>query len=109
MQINPNLETPTYFDDVYNYRQVSMVAKLRTSMHNLKVEMGRRSRIPRNLRLCHCEQSVEDELHFLTKCSSYTHIRHANRILENTQLCEILNNKKYINYIDKIYKHKTTL
>ncbi len=109
LQINPNLETPTYYNDIYNYRQVSMIAKLRVSMHNLQVEMGRRSRTPRDLRLCQCEQSVEDELHFLTQCVFYNDIRLNHRVSGNTKLCEILNDKQYVEYIDLLYKHRSTL
>ena len=109
LQINPNLETPTYYNDIYNYRQVSMIAKLRVSMHNLQVEMGRRSRTPRDLRLCQCEQSVEDELHFLTQCAFYNDIRLNHRVSGNTKLCAILNDKQYVEYIDLLYKHRSTL
>ena len=109
LQINPYLQTPTYYNDVLNYRQVSMISKLRVSMHNLQVEMGRRSRIARELRLCHCQQSVEDEFHFLTQCASYVEIRYNHQISRNAQMCEILNDKRYVEYIDLLFKHRSTL
>ena len=62
LQINPNLEIPSYYNDIFNYRQVSMIAKLRVSMHNLKIEMGRRTRTERGFRLCYCQEGVEDEI-----------------------------------------------
>ena len=109
LQINPHLETPTFYKDILNYRQVSMIAKLRVSMHNLQVEMGRRSQIARHLRLCQCEESVEDEIHFLTKCSLYNEIRYSHRVSRNMKICDILNDKKYIDYIDSLYKHRSTI
>ena len=85
-----------------------MIEKLRVSMHSLKVEMGRRCGIAPNLRICHCGQGVEDELHFLTQCPSYMEIRHIHHITDQ-KLSEILNKKQYIEYIDQLQKHRSTL
>ena len=108
MQINPNLEIPSYYNDVFNYRQVSMIAKLRVSMHNLKIEMGRRTRTERGLRLCYCQEGVEDEIHFLKECPLYQDIRQKYRIVNDTKLCELLNSKRYISYIEELYKHRSS-
>ena len=109
LQVNPSLETPTYYHDVINYRHVSMIAKLRVSMHNLQIEMGRRSGTDRNLRLCMCQRSVEDELHFLTQCTLYNEIRQRHSVTRETRLCDILNERKYTEYIDDLYKHRSML
>ena len=109
LQVNPNLETPTYYDEIINYRQVSMVAKLRVSMHNLQIEMGRRTGTDRNLRLCICQEDVEDELHFLTQCTLYNEIRQQHGVTRETRLCDVLNEPKYIEYIDQLFKHRSAL
>ena len=64
-----------------NRRQRSALAKLRCSAHRLKIEIGKYSRfyseetkrheqLPREKRTCDtCKDKVEDEHHFLLKCS----------------------------------------
>ena len=64
LQINPELETPQIYQQLDN-KQISMIAKLRTSSHNLRIEMGRRSGLKREQRTCHCEAGAETEDHFL--------------------------------------------
>ena len=76
-----------------------MIAKLRLSAHNLQIEMGRRSRIDRHLRICICNENVEDELHFLRWCSIYQDIRIRHDV--NMQsISDLLNDKKYVLYIE---------
>ena len=50
LSINPNLETPRIYNDISCKKHLSMVAKLRTSSHNLRIEMGRRVGLNRDLR-----------------------------------------------------------
>jgi hypothetical protein len=50
------------------------ITSLRIGLHNLQIEKGRHSTpiIPANERYCpFCPQLVEDEIHFLVKCSLY--------------------------------------
>ena len=60
-----------------NYRKA--LARLRTSSHTLKTETGRytRPKTPPEDRICpHCNShAVEDEQHFLIKCSLYAEER----------------------------------
>ena len=60
-----------------NYRKA--LARLRTSSHTLKIETGRytRPKTPPEDRICpHCNShAVEDEQHFLIKCSLYAEER----------------------------------
>ena len=65
LQINPHLNSPTCYKDTHRFQHMSMIAKLRTSSHNLMVEMGRRTGTVRERRLCICGGNVEDENHFL--------------------------------------------
>ncbi len=58
-------------------RQRKLLMKYHLSEHSLCVETGRHKQSwrARELRLCsHC---TDDELHFLTECSKYKHIRDA--------------------------------
>ena len=50
------------------------VASLRTGSHDLEIEKGRYSipKLPREKRICKfCPGEIEDECHFITKCSLY--------------------------------------
>ena len=71
--------------------------------------MGLRSGTEWNLPLCLCQESVEDELHFLTRCALYDKIRQQHGVTRETKLCDILNEPKYMEYIDQLYKHRSSL
>ena len=84
-----------------------MMAKLRVSSHNLQVEMGRGTNTPREQRRCHCGEDVEDEQHFLQKCSAYTDIRLKYEVNESNQnISNILNSKSMIPYITELYERR---
>jgi len=53
------------------------LCRLRLRSHNLAIEVGRHSNIPRERRLCiYCDSDqVEDEIHFLLFCSFYDELR----------------------------------
>ena len=48
--INPNLEVPYIYNKLKTLNEIELVARLRTGAHKLKIETGRQSRIPRDLR-----------------------------------------------------------
>ena len=48
--------------------------RLRLSSHNLKIETGRWSRLPRERRLCPCGH-VQDEKHVIEECELTEHLR----------------------------------
>ena len=57
-----------------NRKQRVAMTKLRISDHKLMIEQGRHTRpmTPRDERFCHmCENTVEDESHFLAECKLY--------------------------------------
>ena len=66
----------TYLDKVQNYHDRVSTTRLRTSSHRLQIELGRRFKIPRELRHCSwCELSMgelvcESESHFLDHCDT---------------------------------------
>ena len=105
LQINPNLETPKVYQNMKNHKEVSMIGRLRTSSHNLHVEMGRRNGTAREKRLCACRNAVEDEEHFLTKCLMYSDIRQKHDVY-NVNVDTILNDEKYIEYIIDLYERR---
>ena len=107
LQINPNLETPSVYCEVMNRKQVAMLATLRvSSAHNLQIEMGRRTRIDPHLRVCHCKEDVENELHFLLRCSVYQDIRLSYGVNGEINLDDLLNDKKYVLYIEELWKRR---
>ena len=68
LMLNPSLEVHQMYSDcdVVEYQRVA-VTRLRLSSHNLAIERGRWSRLPREARLCECGQ-VQDECHVLLHC-----------------------------------------
>ena len=80
--INPNFDVHS----VYFSKDCSFIpeayrisfSRIRLSSHNLRIETGRWSRIPRDRRLCPCG-SIQDEEHVLAHCQSTQHIRDARR------------------------------
>ena len=53
-----------------------MLSKIRLSSHQLLIESGRHYNIPRNERMCPlCRMELEDEYHFILKCSFYSELR----------------------------------
>ena len=85
--------------------------RTRLMSHNLKVETGRWSRIPRESRLCQCDSlSVQTEQHVLIDCILSRHVRGKYNI--NTRSLETLFSEeedeitlcKYIHETLKIYQ-----
>ena len=72
--------------------------------HSLQIELGRhrRPKVPRESRLCTCG-SVETEVHFVTQCTQYTHIRHMFNINENDDISYLLERNDICNYISKLF------
>ena len=78
---------------ILNRSQRSLFCKLRISAHNLKIETGRHSipRIPPENRFCEvCTlNEVEDEFHFVMKCTAYNRPRRT--LLSSLQECLNIN------------------
>ena len=67
-----NVKFESYLTDIKNRKYRVTYTKFRLSDHSLKIETGRHSRpiIPRSQRFCpFCPSEVEDEAHFLIKCT----------------------------------------
>ena len=79
-EINPDLVISSAYsvNHVIEYQRMSFT-KFRLSAHNLLIEMGRWSRIPRHLRLCSCNEDVQTELHVLSNCPRTVLVREKSR------------------------------
>ena len=102
--MNPDLcvhEIYTCRDNYVPEHFRTIFTRLRLSSHNLKIETGRWSRIPRENRLCDCEADIQTEAHIIESChisqpirDKYTHINFSlpeiflNR--DKTKLCKAL-------------------
>lgn len=83
-----------------DYRQRRLLTKFRISTHNLEVETGRYKNIPFDQRTCKlCNQTVEDEIHFLFECTSLSHVRLPiinEIILKYPNLYQLDNKQKFV-------------
>ena len=104
LKINPLLEHPSVYKSLNSFKSVSMIAKLRTTTHNLQIDMGRRTHTPQEQRKCHCS-AVEDEEHFLLHCNSYNNIRQQHRT-SNKTLSSILDDAELLPYIYSLYEER---
>ena len=77
--LNPSLDIhPVYTTNVFipDYQRISL-SRIRLMSHNLKIETGRWSRIPRERRVCQCDGSqLQTEAHVLIYCPLTDSIRH---------------------------------
>ena len=108
IQINPTLTTPQIYNNIKKHSDVSMLAKLRTSSHNLHIETGRRTGTIRERRLCICENEIEDEEHFLLKCPLYHEVRRQCNIKERT-VKGVLSDDANLDYIKHLYEKRKQL
>ena len=107
LSINPELSFPCCYNEA-KYRHVSMVAKLRSSSHSLRVETGRKLGLNRENRLCLCGLDVEDEAHFLLNCCFYVDIR-TKYSINDLSLDEILSSERFMIYIEELMERRKSL
>ena len=70
-----------YLKEIHNPQLRSALSKFRLSNHKLMIEVGRHNNIPRTNRFCpFCQETMENEVHFLITCEKYRHLR--KKILE---------------------------
>ena len=69
LQVNPNLTPPTQRHDILEFERV-LLTRYRCGSHNLKIEVGRMCNptIPRDERLCKCNNGVQSLKHCLFDC-----------------------------------------
>ena len=76
-KLNPELSKHEIYwaKDISEYKRISF-SRFRTGSHRLKIETGRWSRIPRERRVCSCDDGgVQDEPHLIVNCSHLSNLR----------------------------------
>ena len=95
-----NFQRECYLSILTNVTQRKNFTRFRISCHQLKIETGRYTGIPCNLRICpHCNnEEIQDEIHFLFKCPTYHEERsYLYGIVEN--VCPSF---KYLTDVEKL-------
>ena len=82
--------TEAYVSELQDFRLRSALARLRSSSHNLKIEAERGQRHVTERQCDICKQ-IEDEYHFIAKCTKYRELR--RKYLDTEQ---ITNYEEYI-------------
>ena len=82
LQLYHNIKTTFGYETYLDVLPINLrmyLAKLRLSAHSLHIQTGRyaRNRVPRNERRClFCDNNdIEDEFHFVVKCSCFSSLR----------------------------------
>ena len=101
-----------YSENVYipDYMRTAFT-RLRVMSHDLRIETGRWSRTPRELRVCNCDsQSVQSEIHVLIECPMSRSKRQKFRNLNYTNIVTLFEDEnnvidlcQYIFEVLKIY------
>ena len=99
--LKTKFEYEQYLNVLTNPQQRAMVTRLRTSSHKLNIEVGRHRNIPVNERKCQqCDlNQVEDEHHFIFKCSKYEN--HRREFMTQCQM--VTNNFNLLTDEEKLY------
>ena len=111
--LNPNLRIHRLYTDklyISDYTRVAF-SRLRLMSHSLRIETGRWSRTPPELRVCSCDNiTVQDETHVLISCPMSVSCRYKYPSLSYESLIALLNDDnivdlvKYIHEVLQIYK-----
>ena len=81
-------------------------SRIRLMSHNLKIETGRWSRIPRERRMCHCDNNhLQTEAHVLIDCVLTLNIRLRYPMLNFTDINNLLTEVTYLSQLCK-YSHE---
>ena len=125
MLIKNSLEPESFVTGFLNKFQRSLITQLRIGILPLAVETGRYYRTPLENRVCQiCNDNlVEDEFHFVCKCTAYSDIRlryfpHFNKLFKiyemdvYEQFYNIIKTEKYkllVNYINEIWQTRKSM
>ena len=64
-----------YLQVVSNFKHRKALSKLRESDHKLNIEVGRHTKLSLSESICtFCNEDIEDEKHFLLKCTVHVHV-----------------------------------
>ena len=78
------------------YKRVHFT-RLRISAHNLMIEKGRWSRLPRERRLCECGE-IQTEEHVIKDCTLINHIRNRYSLMYKLPDCFLCNTRDVIDF-----------
>ena len=74
--IKTKIGIENYLLNIKNLDYRKSLTQLRLSNHKLMIEIGRHQKIAALNRLCtFCKNEVEDEVHFVVKCKTFSHLR----------------------------------
>ena len=105
LEMNPSLKRPDMYDRYIPTHKLQKVIRIRMVSHDLQVELGRQrvNPTPREERTCHCGE-IEDEIHFIRCCSTYSHIRNKYVQLQHLSFSELLDNLYTTDYVYELYE-----
>ena len=95
--INPTLCQPTY-DCPLEFQRV-MMTRYRTGSHNLRIESGRTPYIPREERLCSCNDDIQTVKHVLLDCRLLAGLRERYKV---TNIEDGMNNVCFLLEMEKV-------
>ena len=106
MSLHPVYITNTFIPD--HLRE--SFSRVRLMSHNLKIETGRWSRIPRELRVCQCNNTnVQSETHVLIDCELVHSIRLRYPMLNFRDINSLFNESTHIyllcKYVHEVLKY----
>ena len=82
-----------------DYLHVSF-SRIRLISHSLKIETGRWSRIPRERRVCQCDNTqLQTEAHVLISCPLTQNIRHSYSMLNFSDIINLLSEESHIHQL----------
>ena len=94
MTVHPVYKTRSFVPD---YKRESFT-RLQLMSHNLRGEIGRWSRTPREERVCQCDgMQIQTEKHVLIECPLSAHCRDRYQMLTFTDLGELLQESNHLN------------
>ena len=95
LSINPDLTPHSMYSSSIPVPEMYRIAmsRLRLSSHYLRIETGRWSRIPREERLCQCQEDIQTEQHVLLNCPRTLHIRQQFPAVPTGSINELMNFK----------------
>ena len=101
LALNPDLSLNIVYDSAHMIPEFSRIAltRMRTSSHRLRIETGRLTRTPLNLRLCPCGE-IQSEEHVLLHCPLSQELRSNFPTTQNCRSIADLLNKGYPDIIN---------
>ena len=102
MTVHPIHTTNLFIPDF----QRESFSRVRLMSHNLKIETGRWSRVPRERRVCQCDDNqLQSEAHVLIDCVLTNHIRIQYPTLNFSNINKLLSEDAQVNLLC-IYVHE---